>query len=703
MAHLLMIESWVGGTGRIFPPAIVRAGHRYTFVTRNRGYYLDTHTQQIHPVLEHADNVLTSDTNDVPALIAFLQRQHKLLKFDGVVTICDYYIDTVAQVARALELPQAFSANVAMTRRKHLVREALEQAGLPNPTFRIATSWDATRQAASEIGYPLILKPSDLASSAFVRLVHDEAELHEAFSALERFPKNFREQSREPLWLLEEYMSGDEVSVEACSFQGETTIIGITDKSVAGFPFFIEDGHMFPAQLEVGLGESVCALVKQALQAVGHDHGISHTEVKLTPKGPRIVEINPRPGGNYIAELIERVTGIDFLSAQIDLSLGRRPNLQRKETGVTSAAIKFLVPPQGGFVTAMKGLEALTGAPNVVRSTISQVAGTEIAAPVDNACYLGHVVAVDPDGQEARRYAEQALRRVEILFDDKPAATVQQQAAGSNRIGATAHLINDVQRGLYGPDPATQFVVGAFWIRQSTRFPGTQQKYRNYYLLVRVGAYFGACCVERDALDSAVAEELSGQSVADLLADERLPVRIAALDAYLNAALPHRDAAQARTLMLPYGAPPVRAVARDEAIASLVSLKPGQRVGLIGVVNPLVAAIQQHGAICLPCDFNMERTQDGLEVAKDMQPVLEQADVIIATGMTLSNGSFDHILAAARRRNIPLIVYAQTGSGIVPRFLGDGVTAISAEPFPFSQFSADPTPIYLYRAEEKAN
>ena len=579
---------------------------------------------------------------------------------------------------------------------------------MPNPAFRIATSWDATLQAANEIGYPLILKPSDLASSAFVRLVANEAELFEAFTALERFPTNFREQTREPLWLLEEYMSGEEVSVEACTFEGETTIIGITDKSVTGSPFFIEDGHMFPARMDDGLSDATCALVKKALQAVGHDHGISHTEVKLTPKGPRIVEINPRPGGNYIAELIERVTGIDFLAAQIDLSLGHRPDLQHKPTGIASAAIKFLVPPRGGFVTAMKGREAVTNAPNVVRSSISEVSGTEVAAPVDNACYLGHVVAVDPHGREARRYAEQALRHIAMTFRDNSATSaVQDNATRSDTIHSNVSapvtitdLIDDVQRGVYGPDPAAQFVVGAFWIRQSTRFPGTHQQYRNYYLLVRVGASFGACCVERDSLDSSVAEELSGQSVADLLADDRLPVRIAALDAYLNAALPHHDAAKARALMLPSGTPLVRAAARDKAIAGLISLKPGQRVGLIGVVNPLVAAIQQHGAICLPCDFNMERTQDGVEVAKDMLPILEQADVIIATGMTLSNGSFDRIIAAVRRRRIPLIVYAQTGSGIVPRFLGDGVTAVSAEPFPFSQFSADPTPIYLYRADE---
>jgi uncharacterized protein (DUF4213/DUF364 family) len=123
------------------------------------------------------------------------------------------------------------------------------------------------------------------------------------------------------------------------------------------------------------------------------------------------------------------------------------------------------------------------------------------------------------------------------------------------------------------------------------------------------------------------------------------------------------------------------------------------RVGLIGVVNPLVDAIRAHGGICLPCDFNMERTADGTEVVKDMALVLAQADLVIAAGMTLSNGSFDEILSATRLRNIPLIVYAQTGSAIVPRFLGDGVAAVSAEPFPFSQFSADPTPIHLYRAE----
>ncbi|WP_338849219.1 ATP-grasp domain-containing protein [Massilia sp. W12] len=693
MAHLLMIESWVGGTGRILPAAILEAGHSYTFVMRNRKHYVENPDAPMHPALAHASHILTAETNDIPALIAFLREQHRLLKFDGVITICDYYIDAVAQVARALGLPQAFCDSVPLIRRKHLVRKALEKAGLPNPLFRAVTSWEAACDAASVIGYPLILKPSDLASSAFVRLVNNEAELRDAFHALEQFPSNFRQQAREALWLLEEYMTGEEVSVEACSYKGQTTILGITDKSLTGFPYFVEDGHMFPARIDSSLAAAVCDLVRSALAAVGLDHGISHTEVKLTPKGPRIVEINPRPAGNYIAELIERVSGITFLTAQIELALGRQPDLRPKDTGIKSAAIKFLTPPRAGKVTAMQGLERAANAPHIARALLPSAVGKELSAPIDNACYLGHVVAVDPDGQDARQYAEQALQEVQISFAEQP----ENSAPGSAPLNVAA-LIAAVQGGQYGPLPETMHVVGASWIAQSTRFPGTSQTYRNYYLLLRVGAAFGACCIERDALDYAIAPTLAGSSVAELLNDARLPVRIAALDSYLNAVLPARDAAQARPMLLPAGAPPVRAVARDQAIATLVAIVPGQRVGLIGVVNPLVDAITQQGGICLPCDFNMERTQSGLAVSRDMQPILESADMIIATGMTLSNGSFDQILQAARRRAIPLIIYAQTGSGIIPRFLGDGVAAVCAEPFPFSQFSADPTAVYLYRA-----
>ncbi len=693
MAHLLMIESWVGGSGRLLPPALTRLGHRYTFVTRKRDHYLDAGTSRIHPVLEHADHVFTTETNDIPALVRFLKQQHEILRFDGVLTICDYYVDAVAEVARALRLPQPFPAEVARVRHKHLVREALQRAGLPNPRFAVTRTWGETREAARRIGYPLVLKPSDLASSAFVRLVQDEAQLHEAFAALEAFPQNFRQQSREPLWLLEEYMSGEEISVEACTFRGETTFIGITDKSVCGQPNFIEDGHMFPAALPAQTAEAAQELVISALEAVGFEHGISHTEIKLTPHGPRIVEINPRLGGNYIAELVQRVTGIDLLAAQVDLALGRRPDLAARPSGVASAAIKFIVPPHGGKLLAMHGGETLAQNEHVARWSLDCAGGRDVGPPVDNGCYLGHVVAVDPHGPGARRHAEQAVARIGFAFAPTGEKT---RTALTSDCNTVAELIAEVMAGRHGPDPSTLTIAGSFWVRQATRFPGTEQRYSNHYLLLRVEAAFGACCIERDQLSASIADELAGHTVASLLADDRLPVRIAALDAYLATARPHREAGDVSTVTLPRGTPLQRAQARDAAIADLLKIRPGQAVALIGVVDPLVAAIQQRGAVCMPCDFNKKSTHEGLAVVQDMQGPLETADAIVATGMTLSNGSFDTIVAAARRRGIPLVVYAQTGSAIVPCFLGRGVHAVSAEPFPFSQFSAEPSTMYLY-------
>lgn len=417
MAHLLMIESWVGGTGRLFPSAITRLGHTYTFVTRNRAHYSDS-SEGRHPVIAQASDVISAETNDVPALIELLRTRQAGLTFDGVVTICDYYAGTVAEVAQALGLPQAFSANVVMERRKDLVRHALAAAGLPNPRYAVTEGWPATRAAAAQIGYPLVLKPTDLASSAHVRLVADEAALRQGFDALAAFPRNFRDQPRSPLLLLEEYLDGEEVSVEACTYAGATTIIGITDKSITGHPYFIEDGHMFPARLDPATAQAVHGLVRGALAAVGHDHGISHTEVKLTAAGPRIVEINPRPGGNYIAELVQQVTGIDLLLAQIDLALGRAPDLTPRATGVASAAIRFVIPPRAGRLAALHGTETLAQDPHLARWSLDPVSGTSVAAPCDNACYRGHVIALDRSGGGARRRAEAAVARLSFAYHD---------------------------------------------------------------------------------------------------------------------------------------------------------------------------------------------------------------------------------------------------------------------------------------------
>ncbi|MFI5619839.1 Rossmann-like domain-containing protein [Streptomyces sp. NPDC051567] len=267
--------------------------------------------------------------------------------------------------------------------------------------------------------------------------------------------------------------------------------------------------------------------------------------------------------------------------------------------------------------------------------------------------------------------------------------------------GGVGELTRDVLDGAHGPLPSELTATSVFWMHHGTRLAGGDTTYRNQYVLVRLGEAFGACAFEEGEIGPQVCGELSGSPLDRLLRTGPRPLRLAALDAYLAAVRPHRTAAeagQAEPVALPAGPPEVRARARDAAVAGLLDIGPGAEVALIGVVNPLVAAIRERGGVPLPCDLNLRATQWGDPVSADMTQVLERADAVVATGMTLGNGSFDTLLARCRERELPLVVYAQSGSAVARAFLGRGVSALSAEPFPFSQFSAEPTTLYRYRA-----
>ena len=416
MAHLLMIESWVGAMSSLLPRAINESGHRFTFVTRDLHHYLRAATAHPHPLLA-AENVLTAETNDVPALLAHVERLHAVLRFDGVISSCDYYLPTTARVAAHLNLPGSDPAAVERACRKDLTRTTLAAAGVPGPRFALADDWPALAKAAAELGYPLVVKPVDLCAGMYVRKVADEAALREAYAAIEAFPVNARNQPRVRTVLVEELLTGPEVSVETVTADGTTHVVGVTDKTIAGDPWFVESGHMFPADLPTGEAEAVAVA---AIEALGLDQGVAHTEVKLTPEGPKLIEVNPRPAGNQITELVRRVTGIDLPAVYAQLAVGERPELRRADTGVRSAAISFLLPPRSGHVSAVRGTEALDAATDVVDWTVKQP-GHRAGEPTSNNSYLGHVVVTDSAGLRARTRAEQLMGGLSVDYAEESA------------------------------------------------------------------------------------------------------------------------------------------------------------------------------------------------------------------------------------------------------------------------------------------
>jgi biotin carboxylase len=414
MARFLMVESWLGSAGEALPGALHERGDTFVLLARDPERY------QGHPAALLAADVVRADTHDLVATRAAAAAAHRREPFDGVLSTCDHYLGAVAHAARELGLPGAPPAAARTALRKDLVREALRRAGLPNPRFAMATTERTARVAAEQIGYPVVAKPLDLHSGTLVRRLDGHEELAVWFGEAAALPCNTRGQEREPGVLLEEVMSGPELSVETATTRGVTTVVGITDKSLTGAPGYVESGHQFPADLDDGTAESVAGLVRAALVAIGWSHGVAHTEVMVTPAGPRIVEINPRQGGNHIFELVRLVTGRSTLDDLADLALGRPPAVGRPGAGgrPASAAGQFVMAPHDGRLVAVRGVEGLGADDTVVRWTLPTDLPRAVYRPRDNEDYLGHVVTADRGGRGARAHAEAAVGRLRLAFDD---------------------------------------------------------------------------------------------------------------------------------------------------------------------------------------------------------------------------------------------------------------------------------------------
>ncbi|AXG83049.1 hypothetical protein DVK44_32430 [Streptomyces paludis] len=258
-----------------------------------------------------------------------------------------------------------------------------------------------------------------------------------------------------------------------------------------------------------------------------------------------------------------------------------------------------------------------------------------------------------------------------------------------------------VLAGELGPDPRTRRVSVAFTTRQAVRHEGRATGYRNEVLSLRLAEAVGSCAVEPGSLPDGALDDCVGADIARLLAHELRPVRVAALDAYLMHVRPHTPAAGARPVPLPAGGSLEKSRSRAAAVAGLLgAAAPGRTTVLVvGVVNSLLAAVRERGFGCVPCDLKGGTTEWGEPVRTDALAELERCDAVLASGMTLGNGTFEPLRAHALRHGKPLVMFAQTGSAILPRLIGAGVGAVCAEPYPFFWLDGGPGTIHLYGAD----
>ena len=256
-----------------------------------------------------------------------------------------------------------------------------------------------------QIEYPCILKPTDNAGSRGVMLVNSESELLEAY-------QYSVSQSRGGWVILEEYMTGPEVSVEIMVVDGEPQVLQVTDKLTTGAPNFVEMGHNQPSMLPSEDVEKIKDLACRAVKSVGINCGPSHVEIKLTPSGPKMVELGARMGGDCITtHLVPLSTGIDMIKATIDVSLGLTPDI--KPTLHKGSAIRFLDAPCG-VISSIEGVEKAKFVNGIQEISLTKNVGDEVTEIHSSIDRCGFVIAQCDSTNEAIEVCEKAKGQISI-------------------------------------------------------------------------------------------------------------------------------------------------------------------------------------------------------------------------------------------------------------------------------------------------
>jgi len=414
-----LVESNTTGTGRMFAGAARARGLRPVL--------LSSRPERYPWVVEDEVDVILVDTADAGAVSTAARN------CVGLVTSSEYFVAVTARAATRLGLPGGDPGAVERCRDKRLQRAALAGAGVPVPSFAVAASPEEAVQAAAGVGFPAVVKPADGTGSRGVRLcaIADEVWRHSGALLAQR--RDERGRPTLPVVLVEEYVAGPEVSVETFG----TEVVGITAKYLGGPPWFVESGHDFPADPSAGSGdeavgaEAVGAVAVSALRALGLGFGAAHTEIRLGPEGPAVIEVNPRLAGGRIPTLVRLATGIDLVAAVVDAAVsGTGSALAEPGPGCAPhgwASIRFLVPPAAGRVRRTGGVAAAAAVPGVVDVAIDARPGQRVGGTGSFLDRVGHVISAAPTGVAARTAAERALALLELDLDvdvDQPAVAV---------------------------------------------------------------------------------------------------------------------------------------------------------------------------------------------------------------------------------------------------------------------------------------
>lgn len=363
------------------------------------------------------------DTLDAAAVVEAgrqIAAQHQV---SGVICWDELRTINAARLADELGVPGGEVDAVVNCRDKHLTRQRLDAAGVAQPTSRAVSDEAEAVAVATEIGYPVVVKPRGLGASIGVSRVEDDAQLRVAYqqasgACQDGVPPNNSV-------LIEQCIVGEVISIDAAIVGGVVRPLFVAHAMMGFAPHCEEVGAMVDAADQLLTDPALVDLLQGAHTAVGYQTGITHTEVMLTDSGPQVIEINSRYGGDLLPYVASIAAGIDPGRIAVDVAVGRPPTVSSTQCQV--ARVEFLYPDTDMTVEQIT-ISTDPSSPGLNRIVAlarpGQVLQLPPAAPIMGACRYGYIVTYGPTAAHCAQAAKLARPLIQLSARSKESTNV---------------------------------------------------------------------------------------------------------------------------------------------------------------------------------------------------------------------------------------------------------------------------------------
>ncbi len=367
--------------------------------------------------MKHADIPIVMSTRDIQGSVRIAKQQNEITPISGVLTVGTDASQTVAAVANALNLPGIRFEDAEAATNKIKMRMRFKEHNIPSPAFLPVWSLSDAKKACKILGFPLVIKPSDNMGARGVIKIENANQISDAF----KFAKSA---SPSGDLIIEQFMDGPELSIDAIIYNGEVTITGVADRIIEFPPNFVETGHNMPSALPEDMIKDACDVMKRGIQALGLTIGAAKGDIKVTKTGAMIGELAARLSGGFMSAYTYPLSsGVDLMKAAIEVALGQEPG--NLEPVLNRVSIERAIICKPGIVKKISGLEEALKVPGIEAIFLNIKEGDLVVMPRSNVEKSGHIIAVANTLNEAEAAVTECFNLLKIETTDDSEVTMR--------------------------------------------------------------------------------------------------------------------------------------------------------------------------------------------------------------------------------------------------------------------------------------